>query len=364
MRILLIGEYSNVHWTLEEGLRTLGHEVCVVSNGDFWKNYPRDISLVRKTQGMFSGINYMLKLATVLPRLRNYDIVQLINPCFLEIKVEKLFPVYQYLRRNNGKMFLGGFGMDYYWVDFCTNTDQFRYSDFKLGKEKRDNESNRLATQDWIHGKKGELNRAIANDCDGIVTGLYEYQTVYEHYFPEKSRFIPFPVNLSKIFSNPTSKDGKIHFFIGISKDRSEYKGTDIMYKALKRVHEKYPDLCEIIKAEGVPYDEYQQMMNHSDVLLDQLYSYTPAMNGLLAMAKGLILVGGGEPENYEILGEKELKPIINVLPDEEDVFLKLEKLILQKDRIPELAAQSRKYVEKHHDHICVARQYLEFWGK
>ena len=30
MKILLIGEYSNVHWTLSQGLRALGHEVTVV----------------------------------------------------------------------------------------------------------------------------------------------------------------------------------------------------------------------------------------------------------------------------------------------------------------------------------------------
>ena len=46
MKILLLGEYSNVHATLAEGLRMLGHDVTVASNGDFWKNYPRDISLV------------------------------------------------------------------------------------------------------------------------------------------------------------------------------------------------------------------------------------------------------------------------------------------------------------------------------
>ncbi len=48
MKILLMGEYSNVHATLAEGLRKLGHQVTVLSNGDFWKNYPRDIDLVRK----------------------------------------------------------------------------------------------------------------------------------------------------------------------------------------------------------------------------------------------------------------------------------------------------------------------------
>ena len=43
MKILLLGEYSNVHHTLALGLRALGHRVVVVSNGDFWKNYPRDV---------------------------------------------------------------------------------------------------------------------------------------------------------------------------------------------------------------------------------------------------------------------------------------------------------------------------------
>ena len=32
MRILLIGECSNLHWNLAEGLRILGHEVCVAAS--------------------------------------------------------------------------------------------------------------------------------------------------------------------------------------------------------------------------------------------------------------------------------------------------------------------------------------------
>lgn len=65
--------------------------------------------------------------------------------------------------------------------------------------------------------------------------------------------------------------------------------------------------------------------MDDADVQLDQLYSYTPSMNSLLAMTKGVIVVGGGEEENYEIINEKELRPIINVYPSEEDIFRKLE---------------------------------------
>ena len=47
MKILLLGDYSGVHSTLAEGLRGLGHRVTVASNGDFWKDYPRDIDLAR-----------------------------------------------------------------------------------------------------------------------------------------------------------------------------------------------------------------------------------------------------------------------------------------------------------------------------
>ena len=70
MKILLLGEYSNVHWTLAEGLRALGHEVCVLSDGDGWKNYSRDISIVRKTTGKLDGIKYYTQLLYHLPRLR------------------------------------------------------------------------------------------------------------------------------------------------------------------------------------------------------------------------------------------------------------------------------------------------------
>ena len=91
MKILLMGEYSNVHWTLAQGLRALGHDVTVLSNGDFFKNYPRDIDLVRKP-GWLGGLEYVAKLHFVKPILRGYDVVQLINPMFLELKAERIFP--------------------------------------------------------------------------------------------------------------------------------------------------------------------------------------------------------------------------------------------------------------------------------
>ena len=118
MKILLLGEYSNVHATLAKGLKTLGHEVTVLSNGDFWKNYPRDIDMVR-TYTKWGGLRYLLRMLRILPKLKGYDIVQLISPMFLELKAEHITPFYHYLRRYNKKIVLGAFGMEYYWVSTC-----------------------------------------------------------------------------------------------------------------------------------------------------------------------------------------------------------------------------------------------------
>lgn len=162
--------------------------------------------------------------------------------------------------------------------------------------------------------------------------------------------------------THPPSRNGTDAFFIGIQRKRNAYKGTDIMYKALVELAARYPDRIEIVKAESVPFAQYSRMMDHSDVLLDQLYSYTPAMNALCAMAKGLVVVGGGEEENYDILREKELRPIVNVLPSFDDVYAKLERLIQHPEDIARLSAESTQYVRRHHDHLKVAEQYVEFW--
>ncbi len=372
MKILLIGEYSNVHATLARGLKILRHKVTVASNGDFWKNYPRDIDLSR-TPGKLGGLKLVAKTATQLPQLTGYDIVQLINPMFMELKAERLRYIYKFLRLFNKRMVLGAFGMDWYWVNTCCEQKPLRYSDFNIGNQLRTNKDALAERKDWIGTTKEQLNKMIANDCDGIVTGLYEYDVCYRPVFPDKTRFIPYPIPMYetrpinehiKIWKERRAAGAPIIIFIGISKNRNEYKGTDIMLKAAQDIKDRYPDKVELRTAEGVPFSEYTRMMDGADLLLDQLYSYTPAMNAIHAMANGIVVVGGGEPENYEILNEKELRPIINVQPTYESVYNELENIILNPDQLIKLKGESIEYASKHHDYITVAMDYVEFYSK
>jgi len=361
MKILLIGEYSNVHATLAEGLRELGHEVTVISDGDGWKDYPRDID-VSRPKGMFAGLRLLHRLNSLLPQMTGYDVVQLINPMFFELKAQRLFRFYRYLRAHNKKVFLGGFGMDWYWVHTCTYDMPLRYSDFNIGDEVRTDPEAVRYQKDWLGTTKERLNKYIANDCDGIITGLYEYWVCYHPAFPQKTTFIPFPI---KPFDHPSMercKKSKVVFFIGINRERSAYKGTDIMLRAANDIRHKYGHRMKLNVAESVPFDEYQQLMEGSDAILDQLYAYTPSMNPLLAMSKGIICIGGGEPENYDIIHETDIHPIINVEPTYESVYREMEKLLLHPERISTLKVQSVVYTDKHHNYLKVAQQYLDFW--
>ena len=367
MKILLLGEYSNVHWTLACALRKLGHEVCVVSNCDEWKDYSTDIPLIRKP-GRWGAITYLYKVLRLLPKLRGYDVVQLINPVhFIDLKAERGIRIYDYLRRHNKRVFLGAFGYDYYYVYDSVVRRTLRYCDFYTPTQEVHHEWNTANEHDWLHTFKKEANIHIAETCNGIISGLYEYDVAYRPHFPEKTTFIPFPIDLEHTETEiriPRRQGQKIRFFIGIQRHRTALKGTDIMLRALERIVADYPDRAEMIKAESVPFNQYKEMMRSSDVLLDQIYSYTPAMNALLAMSQGLILVGGGEEENYAILGEDELRPIINVQPDEEDIYRQLEQLVQHPERIDQLKRDSIAYIRRHHDSIKVATRYLEAWNK
>ena len=362
MKILLMGEYSGLHSTLADGLRRLGQDVCVLSDGNEWKNYPRDIDLMRPTGGPWGGVRYVARLLRCLPRLRGYDVVQLVNPGFLRLRPEKCLYVYRYLKRHNGKVFLGAFGADHYYVRACMETDTYRYSDFKIGDRFKDTPANRETVRECLQGGTARATREIAATCDGIIACLWEYYAAYRLYHPEKLAFIPLPIDCASLPGRVRAVPRVLRFFIGIQSARSELKGTDVILPVLMELQARYPDLCRVTRVEDVPYARYVQLMDEADVQADQLYSYTPSMNSLAAMAKGLVVAGGGEPENYDILHEHELRPIVNLLPDPADIYRKLEDLVLHRERISLLSAQSMEYVRRHHDHVRVAQQYLDFW--
>jgi glycosyltransferase involved in cell wall biosynthesis len=385
MKILLLGEYSNLHNTLAQALRAEGHEVRLVSDGDDWKGYRQDVCLRRRSTGRLDTLRYLLQLRREMRHWRGYDVVQLINPVhFVNLKAERGIRIYDRLRRHNKKVFLGAFGDDTIYIRDSYERRPLRYCDFYTPTHEVDHAWNRTNIDGWL--RTPAMVRScehIAATCDGIITALYEYHVAYTAIpaLQPKTTFIPLPITIPETSPTPSEEgatgqasspleEGKredsllpVRFFIGIQRLRSELKGTDILLRVAQELQARYPDRMELVIAENLPFEEYQRRMATCDVLLDQIYSYTPAMNALQAMAMGLVAVSGGEEEPYELLGENELRPIINVQPDEADIRTRLEHLILYPEQIPLLKAQSIAYVRRHHDARLIARRYVSAWS-
>ncbi len=82
-------------------------------------------------------------------------------------------------------------------------------------------------------------------------------------------------------------------------------------------------------------------------------------------MARGLVAVSGAEPEYYDLIGEHDNQPIINVSPLRVgDIDSKLEWLVQNKQLLPNLSRRSREFVVKHNDSHVVARRHMEFYEK
>jgi hypothetical protein len=358
-KILLIGEFSNLHWTLAEGLRKLGHKVVVISNGDGWKNYERDIDI--KFKSFYTKLSFLYSFF-FSNLFKGYDVVQLIGCSFLftgtKTPWNKVFFIF--LKKYNKKIFLGAFGDDYYYQNACINK-VLKYSPYDTlskGDFYTNDVYNFLFSQE-------KFNKYLANNSDGIIAGCADYFKAYDFAgYSLKLKMIPFPINIDKIkYNEEIIENTKLRFFIGIQKTRSSWKGTDVLENELRNLEKKYSDI-EIITVTNVPYKDYIKMYSESDVLVDQLYSYSPGMNALTAMLQSKIVISGGELDMYQLLGENDIYPIININPNIDITKQLLDLINMDKNELLIKKRQSAFFVKKHHDYLKIAQQYLDFWNK
>ena len=367
MKILFAGDASNLHNCLAQQLRQMGHDATVASDGSRWMDTRRDIDLTRRP-GKLGALRYLYDIQRALPRMKGYDIVEIASPIFLRLKPHRIARVFDYLKANNHRIVLSALATDKVYYDACHDGHTYRYSDYMLGDEPSpyvaSSEYIMQQQENWKAAFMSEHSDHIISGIDGAVACLYEYYTAYKPILGDRVVYGGIPIDIDTLSYRPLELiPDKVRLFIGIQRDRHVIKGTDRLLAAMKRVHDRYPGITEIEVVENLPYDEYTRRMRDSHVILDQLYSYTPGTNALIAMAQGLVAVSGAEPEYYDLIGETFNKPIVNVSPlVEGDIDRQLSWIVENRDQLPQMARRSRAFVEKHNAAPIVARRYLDFW--
>ena len=367
-RILFVGDASNYCRSLATGLARLGHEVTVASEGSGWMDTGRDIDLSRPVKGRLGGALLWLKAVGPLRRrLTGYDIVSVISTNFMKLKPSRLSGVFDMLRRGNGRVFNCMVGTDPYYIDAClAGNDYLRYNEWMVDGRPSPYMLARPGRLDmWRNEELHRLCEKIYAESAGTMSALYEYHMACLRVLPAaKVGYGGIPIDTRAIEYQALERaPRRVKFFLGRHRGREVEKGTDRLFTAARRVVEAHPERAELVVVENRPYNEYLQLLRDSQVVLDQLYSYTPATNALLAMAMGKTVVSGGEPEYYDFIGERELRPVINACPyDDATLYRQLEDIALHPERLQGLGRQGREFVERHNDVDVVASRYIDFW--
>lgn len=378
MRILLIGEYSRLHNSLKEGLQALGHEVTLVSDGDSFKKYPSDylINPTRTTKGIFNMGRQMLfrifkhdisywergfRFQKLLPKLKGYDVVQLINEA--PIKTIPFFERYllgKVISQNN-KSFLLCCGIDYTVVKYMLDKKP-RYSlmnpyfrDKNLLYEYR-------YILEYISPERKKMHDFVYSKIAGSIASDMDYALPLQGH-PKFKGLVANPVNLKKLDYIEPAISSKTIIFLGINRLNYNQKGISYFEHALNIIKHKYPDRAEIVVTESLPYDEYIQIYNKAHILLDQVYAYDQGYNALEAMAKGKVVFTGAETEFMQHYNLTE-RVAVNALPDVNAIVNELSYLIENPAEIIALSKRARAFIEKEHDFVKVAGKYLEIWEK
>ncbi len=366
-RILLLGDYSNLHSLLGRTLTAMGHEVTVISDGSGFQDTQRDIT-IRRRPGKIGGLQLCLELlhGPLRKNLCGYDIVALQNPNFLPLKPKRLRYFFDRLRNENGTVFLSCAGTDPLFIRECLDPESpLQYNEYRIGDRPAPYAiecAERIA-----RFTSPEMNRYcdyVYKNIDGAVTALYEYDVAVRRFLGDSmTAYGGLPLDISDFETTTYNFDAApIKIFLGRHRNRYSEKGTDLLEKAARRIVDKSYGKVSLQIVENVPYRLYTDMMCSSHLMLDQIYSYTPAMNALIGMGHGLNVISGGENDFYKFIGEDDYRPIINAPTDVDALADLIDDICSHPELMAERGQRSREFVLRHHDPLTVASRYLNFW--
>lgn len=370
MKILLLGDASNCQAILARALARQGHDVTLMSEGCRWMHTFRDIDISRRKGIIGGGILYT-RMSTVLARdLRGYDIVQFSSPGFADLRPVWLRQLLRRIRRNNGRLFLSALGTDSVLVRNLTGENPaLDYSEWQVGGHPAPWALDPRSQRDkWLSGTLSDYTEEFYSSMSGVASVLYEYHRIIEAEYPHLPvHYVGLPIDRSQLL--PPKAHGfedKIRILYACHRGRELEKGADILLDMARQAAADYGDSVEILTPGNMPYDSFTRYLAGADIVLDQLYSYTPAMTALLGMAQGVVAVSGAEDEYYNFIGQDtDLRPIFNPDPrDMEATCRRFHNLLSDRAQLRRMSVQGPEFIRRHNDSDIVARRYMELWEK
>lgn len=379
MKILLVGEYSNLHNSLKQGLEALGHQVTLVSSGDSFKKFPSDYSYEPRYSKLkiihfihkifvklriinFQKVESALRFYKFLLQNKQYDHIQLINS-----DVMVTYPIlsrflYKKLFRKSENIHLLVCGEEVPIIHYYHKDREGYHILTPYHKDKNLKKHYHFSLK-YLKKSYQKTFNLLFQKCKNLITSDFDYETPMKK-MGYKTYFIPNPINTDKITYTTNLVEDKIRIFLGINRLSYLKKGIVIFEEALQKIKSEFSEKVEIIVTENIPYETYIRLYEKAHILLDQTYAYDQGYNALTAMAQGKVVFTGAGKDWQHHFGIEENTVAINAIPDAEYIYEKLKWLIENPEKITEIGENARNFVEKEHHYIRIAELYLQVWNQ
>lgn len=377
MRILLVGEFSRLHNSLKAGLVAQGHDVILVNNGDGFKNYPTDVSIKatffksklgsipRQIWFRLFGfdlalLEHGLRFWWHLPKLEDFDVVQLINEKPIQTCPRLELYLLKKLFRHNKNVFLLSCGVDYSNMQYQLQQKE-HYSLLTPYFENKALVAKQYTFMfEYTTPKHQKIHDFLYSHCKGVIAGDLDYVNAIQNK-PNYLGLIPYPVVLPEKPKALKATD-KVVLFLGINSGNSFTKGVPLFEAALACLKEKYGDQISILHTTDVPYALYQKNYEQAQIILDQVYAFDQGYNALEAMAKGKVVFTGAEAIFLEYYNLQPNEVAVNALPNVDALVTELSFLIDNPQEMERISKNAIAFVKEVHDANKVVKLYVEKW--
>lgn len=352
MKILLVGDASGAYQSLHYGFQEIG-----VQSKLLLLSPPHGKSLITKNTEVYFPQRWIRPIAVLFKglTLEKYDVISFTHR--ISMPFRPIFfryfdlPIMQHKAKILSYTALG-----------CDEIAALTYNEDPeytacSGCEKGDNAYfHCLKYARKLHAKGCEK---LVKYFDCVVIALPDYSHVENYH--KRYTHIPLPVRWDSTNWKPASFNKNIIKIVH-SPTRKFFKGSDIVEIAMREVLKKHKNI-EFSLISGLSYEDYLKSIGDADIVIDQTWSHSAGMNGLLMLAMGKVVFSGNTSYGKRKAPWQSESPIIDASPEPFKLAEALCRAIGDWKNMKDLPEKGLAYIRKYHDPKSVAEKYIKTWG-
>lgn len=358
-KVLLLGEFSNLHNMLSASLQEYGIDSFVVGSPNGFRGLNADLSLSSSLPGMLGRVHTAIKPIVNINKLTGYDVVQAItyeqfhpyiNNSMLSL-ISKLSERFCSLSTGCDSYLNSYFMGDHPYKSICTDCLQFDQKRSVC----RTQEVDSVASQELLYDLSSIIIPMQIEYKESLLRSRFSSKVTQVHRLPFFKPKLP---DASSRYGIDPSAPLKVAHGL----NRYGFKGTRVVQEAIDIIKSENIKGIDLRILPRMSLDKYLTVIPDFDVVIDQLYVESYGYNALYSMSLGLPVISSTTDKALAALGASS-NPFLFSSPSAMELVELLVKLKSNRSILELHSQMGLEYVDAVHSPDNTVPQFLSTWA-